>query len=122
MLSGAEGAERARARARLALALRRSSQQQKLRSELKLKLAVLQIRNLLDSVLTISCRLAKNCLLLQSVKKLKCSLLGEYLAIWNWNPCREAPRDGVSGRPCSLAEMAIPDAVVRRHATNKVVI
>ena len=37
---------------------------------------------------------------------------------------REAPRDpgydGVSGRPCSLAEMAIPDAVVRRHATNKV--
>ena len=39
---------------------------------------------------------------------------------------REAPRDpgydGVSGRPCSLAEMAIPDAVVRRHATNKVVI
>ena len=61
MLGGAEGAERARARARLALALRRSSQQQKLRSELKLKLAVLQIRNLLDSVLTISCRLAKNC-------------------------------------------------------------
>ena len=39
---------------------------------------------------------------------------------------REAPRDpgydGVSGRPCSLAEMAIPDAVVRRHATNKVVV
>ena len=37
---------------------------------------------------------------------------------------REAPRDpgydGVSGRPCSLAEMAIPDAVVRRHATSKV--
>jgi len=55
-------------------------------------------------------------------KKLKCLLLGEYLAIWNWNPCREAPRDGVSGRPCSLAEMAIPDAVVRRHATNKVLV
>ena len=39
---------------------------------------------------------------------------------------REAPRDpgydGVSGRPCSLAEMAIPDAVVRRHATNRVVV
>ena len=35
---------------------------------------------------------------------------------------REAPRDGVSGRPCSLAEMAIPDAVVRRHATNKVLV
>ena len=39
---------------------------------------------------------------------------------------REAPRDpgydGVSGRPCSLAEMAMPDAVVRRHATNKVVV
>ena len=49
-------------------------------------------------------------------------LLHWYPSTRSWG--REAPRDpgydGVSGRPCSLAEMAIPDAVVRRHATNKV--